>query len=377
MKKILIISYSPIASDPRVLRQISVLKDNYSVTVCGMGRDPEIEGITYSPVSLRRRGLLKRIQFGISLILRRYNSVYWSYNYIMDTYNMFKSEKFDLIIANDIEALPIASKLIDFKHIIFDAHEYYLGQFGKRLKERILKKPYIKYLCKKHIPNVEQMITVCHGLGKLYAEKYGVTCKILTNAPNYYDLKPSSIDSGQIKLVHHGVAFKKRYIELMIDMMELLGDRYTLDFYLMSPDKEYYNLLLERAIDISNVRFNDPVPTTEIPNVINQYDLGLFLLKPLNVNYEFALPNKFFEFIQARLGIAIGPSKEMMSYVKKYDLGVVSDLFTPESLAEKIKKLSKEDIEKFKLNSALTATELNFNNSSKILLDIVKGSIDE
>ena len=37
-----------------------------------------------------------------------------------------------------------------------------------------------------------------------------------------------------------------------------------------------------------------------IVRTINQFDLGVYLLPPVNFNSAHALPNKFFEFIQAR-----------------------------------------------------------------------------
>ena len=39
--KILIISFSPIRSDPRVMRQIQALENEYDLTVLGFGLDPD------------------------------------------------------------------------------------------------------------------------------------------------------------------------------------------------------------------------------------------------------------------------------------------------------------------------------------------------
>ena len=55
----------------------------------------------------------------------------------------------------------------------------------------------------------------------------------------------------------------------------------------------------------------------ELPRMANDYDVGLYLLPPTNFNQRYALPNKFFEFIQGRLAIAIGPSPEMAKLVER------------------------------------------------------------
>ena len=64
-----------------------------------------------------------------------------------------------------------------------------------------------------------------------------------------------------------------------------------------------------------------------------------------------ALPNKLFEFIQARLAVAIWPSPEMARITEAYDLGVVSDQFSVEAAAGKLNALTTEDIVRFKQNA--------------------------
>ncbi len=77
------------------------------------------------------------------------------------------------------------------------------------------------------------------------------------------------------------------------------------------------------------------------------------------MNNRYALPNKFFEFVQARLAVAIGDSYEMKQYVRKYDLGIAADENAPEALAEKFIKLTREDIMRYKQNAHKYARELS------------------
>ena len=48
----------------------------------------------------------------------------------------------------------------------------------------------------------------------------------------------------------------------------------------------------------------------------NQYDVGVFLLPASFPNQVHVLPNKLFDYIQARLAVAIGPSHEMAEVVR-------------------------------------------------------------
>jgi hypothetical protein len=63
------------------------------------------------------------------------------------------------------------------------------------------------------------------------------------------------------------------------------------------------------------------------------------------------LPNKLYEFIHAKIAIAISPSLEMKTVVEKYNLGVVSKEFKVESLVAELSKIKKTDISQFKKNA--------------------------
>ena len=120
-----------------------------------------------------------------------------------------------------------------------------------------------------------------------------------------------------------------------------------------------------------NVRLIPPVGSDDIIPYISQYDIGIYLLEPNNFNNKHALPNKFFEFIQGRLAIAIGPSPEMTKIVTDYDLGLVSKDFEAKNLAEIVNSFTPEKIIYFKEKSDLAAKQLNAQNSYKKLNDLI------
>jgi hypothetical protein len=154
----------------------------------------------------------------------------------------------------------------------------------------------------------------------------------------------------------------------MIEMMRYLDERFTLDFMLVETDPVYMAELREMAREDPRVGFVDPVPMPEICRRLNQYDVGIYLLPPVNFNHEHALPNKFFEFIQARLAVATGPSPEMARIVEKYSLGVVADSFEPRALAEALEHLTDDSIAGYKRASSRAARELSYEVSGRVLL---------
>jgi hypothetical protein len=109
-----------------------------------------------------------------------------------------------------------------------------------------------------------------------------------------------------------------------------------------------------------------------LPEETRDYEIGMFLLEPTNFNYLHALPNKFFEFIQARLAIAIGPSPEMARLVKEHDLGVVAQDFKPQSLANALRVLTPEKVAQFKQNAHRAADVLCWEHERTKLLNEIQ-----
>jgi hypothetical protein len=173
-------------------------------------------------------------------------------------------------------------------------------------------------------------------------------------------------------MIHHGGINKSRKIENMIYLMDLLDERFTLDFMFVANDQKYLSQLKKLASNKSRINFRDPVSMPEISNTINQYDIGLYLLDASGFNNRMALPNKLFEYIQGRLAVAIWLSPEMARVVKEYNCGVVSDTFTIESIAEVLNNLSGKDIQKLKQNSHQAASTLCAETNRQILLEKVQ-----
>lgn len=371
MRKLLIIAFSVIKNDPRVFRQVQSLRDQYQVTVIGLGSCP-MSGIDWIAINTPARTLLDRLKYGALLGLRQFESAYWSRAVHLVALSLLGGQKFDLILANDLDALPLALRIAVDSPVLLDAHEYAPLEYEDVFLWRLIVQPYREYLCRTYLRRTKGMLTVCDGLADEYARVYGVKPKLLMNAPTYQYLKPSPVEEGIVRMIHHGAAIPSRHLEQMIEMMQFLDQRFRLDFMLLSANQDYLNHLKKLASGDSRISFVDPVAMLDIPKVSNQYDVGIFLLPPVNFNYKNALPNKLFEFVQARLGIAIGPSPEMARLVERYKLGVVANDFTPQALAKRLNALTTADIVKFKEAANVAALELCFEKNAEVLIDEIQ-----
>ena len=382
-KTVLIISYSPLHRDPRILRQIQALKDDYDLESVGFTESGEASVPHFFLKQQPPHSFFGKILYVIKLMLHRYEHILEEYCNSIDVINS-DIRRPDVIIANDWDGLWLAGKLIATKKwsakVYFDAHEYEPRHF-KSLTWRLFFRPIPCYVLKHYKKYISTMTTVCEGIAREY-EKYlsfpENSIDIITNAPMYEpDLKPVPIGlytrQGGVRLIHHGGAQSQRKLELMIDMMDYLdAEKYDLTFMLVHSDNDdYYDYLRQRAANHSNIHFIAPVPTVDISKELNKYDIGVYILPPTEYNSVHALPNKFFEYVQARLAIAIGHSVEMVNYVDKYQLGVYADSFEPKELAEKISSLSDEDIFMYKKNCDEFALELSAEPNIKKLRKIV------
>lgn len=367
MQNILILSFSTIHSDPRVMRQINLLAERYSLTVVGFGPKPDAR-VEYVDVSAPRADLYTRLLWGIKLLFGFFESYYWSRSQVNSVLAKLDGRVFDLCVANDISALPLVLRLAKGRPVLMDAHEYSPREFDDKLLWRMLFGRYHHYLCRRYLPQVAAMVTVCQGIAEAYAQHYNVSPGVVHNAPLDQRLLPSATQPEKVRLVHHGAAIRSRHLETMIDVMKYLDCRFTLDFMLVENDISYMNDLRLRAKGDERIRFIPAVPMTDICTTINAYDVGIYLLPPVNFNHEHALPNKFFEFIQARLAVAIGPSPEMSRFVEQYSFGVVATSFEPVALATALSSISLEDLQRYKQAADTAAKSINYEAGGRVLL---------
>ncbi len=371
MKSVLIISFSVIHSDPRVMRQVRLLENVHRVTVAGYGREPDAN-IEFIALDKPPVGLLQKGIWASKLLLGAFESYYWSLSQVRHAQHLLVQRSFDLIVANDISALPLALELAGSRPVLMDAHEYSPREFDDKLLWKLLFGRYHHGLCKRYLPRVAAMTTVCQGIADEYEREYRIPCKVIHNAPLDQKLSPSAVDADCIRLIHHGSAIRSRHLGVMIEMMKHLDARFTLDFMLVETDAAYMAELRAAAQADSRISFIEPVAMQDICQRLNEFDVGVYLLPPVNFNHEHALPNKFFEFIQARLAVAIGPSPEMATLLRQHRCGVVAESFDPQALAAVVQQLDATAVACFKEASDVAAGELNYERGGQLMLSEVE-----
>jgi hypothetical protein len=364
----LVVSLSDLASDPRVDRQIEALRSRFDVVAAGL-RPPAYDDVEFVDLSTPSLGLRDGAAGVARLLVGRHESAYWKHPRNRAVLERLRGVAADVVVANEVAVLPVAACL--GPPVVLDAHEYAPEEFSERLWWRRLVAPYVRWQCRRYLPEVAAMTTVSEGIAEAYEREFGVRPVVVTNAPRYADLEPGPVREP-VRVLHHGAAHRGRGLEEMVRLGDLLDERFTLDFVLVEGAPGFRDELIARARHNPRVRFPPPVPMRKLVSLANGYDIGVYSLLPSNFNQRHALPNKLFEFVQGRLAVAVGPSPEMAALVRRYGCGVVAPTFEPESLAAELNALDADAIAGFKRASHLAAAELCAERNAGLLLDVVE-----
>jgi glycosyltransferase involved in cell wall biosynthesis len=352
--RLLILSFSTLVSDPRVQKQIALFAEDYDLITCGYGAAPEGVVQHFRIPDERVYWRYPRVP----VLLRQYARAYRDSPAVSWVLEHLEVGVADVVLANDVDAAGVAVALRPRQGFHVDLHEYAPLQNSELARFRLFVSPFLSWQIRRFVTKAMSTSTVCQSLADKYRSVFGLDTSVVMNAPPFEESSPAPV-GDPIRLVHAGAALRNRRLEILIDAVVQSGAPVTLDFYLAANDPGYLESLKERAGAAPNITFHAPVPFTELVSTLNAYDVGLHILAPTNFNNAFALPNKFFEYVQARLGLIIGPSPEMARILDEKQLGAVTSDFTAEALSDVLRGLDRATVEVWKSHSDAAAGELS------------------
>lgn len=352
-KRLLILSFSQIHRDARVLRQIELLKDEYEVTTCGFGPSPS-DAVEHLEVTGKVRSWDGRL-----LALGLYRWTLWTRPGIREARRLLRGRPFDIVLADEEIAAPVALKVRPNDGILVDLHEYHSRVLGPETYWHRRARPYIEWMIRTYVTKADAWTTVGTGLAEEYEREFGFRPEVVRNTTPYYEQAVRET-AWPPRLVHSGSAVRRRKLEWMIDGVAQATNGATLDLYLVKSDEHYFAELEQRAaMTGGRVRVLPPVAYAELMPTVARYDVGLSVLGTGTFNLMWSLPNKLFDFIQGRLATIVGPSPEMVRLVQEVGHGVVTDDFTPEAIAATVDALTKEKIDVYKRVADANARRLS------------------
>lgn len=369
---VLIFTLSQFDREPRALKQLAILHDDYEVTTAGFGPAPD-STVTHIELDAAPRQGIMRIPgiYTVLVMLRLHRLRGRLLARNRAAFKALSRSSWDLIVTHDVSTVPVSRRLRSRRGVLVDLHEFAPRQGEESQRWRRVEGRYFDWIVRKLVTRATSVSTVSQGIVDAYRREYGIAAELVINASPYHSGKPRPTRSP-IRLVHSGAPSAARRIEAMIDAVRVTTADVTLDLYLIDDGSDYVATLRDRAADLDRVTFHEPVPYDDLIDTLAGYDLGISLLAPTNFNHVWALPNKLFDYIQARIGVIIGPSPEMQRIVDQYGVGGVSDDFSAEALARFFESVDPARIDEWKRNADRHAHELSSESQSQVWLRMLR-----
>ena len=150
---VLVISFSDLASDPRVDRQIAALLTRHHVIAAGLAPSGRA-GVEFIELTSPTLGVVDGGLGVARLLARRFRTAYWKHPTYSAAHRRLVGVRADAVVANDVASLPIASRL--GPPVVLDAHEYAPEQYSQWWWRQLVS-PYVRWECKTYIPGVAAM----------------------------------------------------------------------------------------------------------------------------------------------------------------------------------------------------------------------------
>lgn len=324
--------------DQRMMRIcLSLHQEGYDVRLVGIDRPDPLPDRPYKQIRLTswfRKGKLFYLENHLRLFF----------------FLLFR--KTDLLVANDLDtALPVwlVSKLRNIPRLM-DAHEYFT-----EMKE-VLSRPSIhriwSALADFLIPRFPNGYTVGPQLSKKFLERYGVQYGVIRNVPIKREELIRDRHSEPF-ILYQGAVNEGRGFETLIPAMRSIPYRLVIcgDGNFMDALKK--QIEYEGVSD--RVHLTGMVSPEELRTWALRATLGISLPDSTGANQFLALPNKFFNNIEAGLPQITCRYPEYESINREYPVAVLIDRVDPIPVAEKVNQLIHDSVALDRMREACRA----------------------
>jgi glycosyltransferase involved in cell wall biosynthesis len=286
--------------------------------------------------------------------------------------------KADLLVSNDLDTLLpnyLVSRLRRIP-LVYDSHEHFTEV--PELVHRPMVRKIWKVIEKAIVPKLGRMITVNGSLAGIFSKMYGVEAIPVRNVPysREYRVEKSREELGLpsdrkiILLQGAGINIQRGAEEAVMSMKYIEGH-----LLLIIGGGDVIGELreLHKSLDLGDkVRFIPRLPADELYRYTVHADVGLAIDKDTNINYRYSLPNKLFDYIQARVPVLASPLPEIAAIIREYEVGDFIPDHEPEHIAKMIMSMTSDQqrIAKWKEKLNFAAAELCWENEKQILKEV-------
>jgi glycosyltransferase involved in cell wall biosynthesis len=365
MKRVYISVINDLVTDQRVHRVVDLLTGQGLKVVC-IGRklrgSPQPEGGAFSHRRFRmlfKKGPLFYACFNIRLFV---------------TLLFVRGPA--LFIANDLDTLPASfmAGRIRKVRLIYDSHELFT-QVPELIQRKRVQAVW-KWLEYRYVTRLDYAVTVSYSIGEIYRRLYKTRFRVVRNVPVQREPCPDVVLKeelgGKKMIIYQGSLNVGRGLELVIDTMQYLDSAVFVIVGTGDIEEELRTRVKRMGLE-EKVIFKGRLSPARIIPITCAADLGVSLEEDRGLNYRYALPNKLFDYIQARVPVLCTSLPEMTRIVRTYGVGVATSERDPEKLAGLIRYILEERSQgawREALDKA--AGELCWEKESQVYLDLIR-----
>lgn len=363
--RITIIAFSNIYHDSRVRRQIRELREYNDLTViCLYSIYENILRHLYPDVHFY---FLKWGSITHKKSLKQYIEREWILKWT--ALGILRRIRSDSVIANDLEALVPAyfNSIHRAKNIIYDSHEIWTEREGcrKSLLHKLINN--IELALERHIvQRIKKICTVSEPITVFLKDIWHYKRHIhtiwnlpLDNIPIQVSRKEFNIPGNNTVFVYTGAISSRRNIDKLIDVFP---DSTGLTLLLIGEIEFDLKAAIEKRTNIIHIA---KVPPEHLISYLSIADIGIHPLNTdISINHKYALPNKFFQYMEAGLALCMFDSISVKALPEGTDCGISISMNSIDDIKVAIDTIIKEDISAMKHNSQNTYSSFAERNNT-------------
>ena len=271
--------------------------------------------------------------------------------------------------------LPLSFFYKNKSKLIYDPHELE----SETSKKNFITKYIVRIIEFTFIRYIDHIITVSESIAKWYEHYYNIKKpsvvlnfpkkKLFLKKKNFFRKKFNLEKNIKIFLYQGILTEEGRGINFLIDIFSKYKPRNSVIVFM--GDGPYSNRIKNYSKRFENIFYHQLIKEKFLPQYTASADYGVHMMENTCLNHEYALPNKFFEYLNSGLPVIVSNLVEMSKFVKKYNCGYVV-AFNEKKFLNQIEVLEIKKLKKFKVYLKKVHCENNWEIQSKKIINIYK-----